>query len=249
MAHDFSYRTCGMQVDAVDIDTAYERLAYFAGRGSSATFHFVNAYTLSLTDNDADYAKIFRSSELNLPDGMPLAWVGRHLGGKKVKRISGSEFFAHAVAEGRADGLRHYLYGSTPEVGEALARNLTTQFPGAQIAAVESPPFRRLTEDDEMELAVNIGKSGANVLWVGLGTPKQDILAHRVTSRTHVPVLAIGAAFDFVAGMKKRAPVLMQRAGMEWLHRLASEPRRLGPRYIAGNARFIRGLLRGAERL
>lgn len=242
-----SYKTCGVRVDTVHIDTAYERLVHHATSASAAAFHFLNAYTLSLTDANPDYAEIFRTSELNLPDGMPLAWIGRHVYGADITRISGSDFFAHAIARGRADGLRHYLYGSTQEVVAALAHRLVSEFPGSEIADVQSPPFRPLTAEDERELAVRIEGSGANVLWIGLGTPKQDVFARVMTQRANVPVLAVGAAFDFLAGTKKRAPEVLQRVGLEWLHRLYTEPRRLAPRYIKGNVRFVRGVLRGIE--
>jgi N-acetylglucosaminyldiphosphoundecaprenol N-acetyl-beta-D-mannosaminyltransferase len=145
--------------------------------------------------------------------------------------------------------LRHYLYGSTPEVIAQLETNLRERFPGAELVGVESGPFRPLTEAEEHDLARRMTDARADVVWVGLGTPRQDLFVDRFRDLVPATFIAIGAAFDFHAGTKRQAPRVLQRFGLEWLFRLITEPRRLWKRYLIGNGRFVWAVLRCRPKL
>jgi N-acetylglucosaminyldiphosphoundecaprenol N-acetyl-beta-D-mannosaminyltransferase len=151
---------------------------------------------------------------------------------------------AGALDRGCERGVRHYLYGSTPEVLDRLGRAIADRWPGAEVVGAESPPFRELTDADLRAAAKRMDGAGADLVWVGLGTPKQDDAVHRLARLGPATYVAVGAAFDFLAGTKRQAPVWMQRRGLEWCFRLATEPRRLWRRYLLGNLRFIRVVLR-----
>jgi exopolysaccharide biosynthesis WecB/TagA/CpsF family protein len=143
--------------------------------------------------------------------------------------------------QGRSSGLRHYLYGTTAETLSQLQDCIETRFPGAQIVGSEAPPFRPSTRIEEQSLAARMSDSQADVVWIGLGTPQQDELVHRLRPELAAVLIPVGAAFDFLAGNKSQAPKWMQQRGLEWLFRLCSEPQRLWRRYLIGNLVFIRG--------
>jgi N-acetylglucosaminyldiphosphoundecaprenol N-acetyl-beta-D-mannosaminyltransferase len=139
------------------------------------------------------------------------------------------------------------MYGSTPEVVASLAERLNDLVPGVQVVGVESPPFRPLTEAEAAELVVRIREVRADIVWVGLGTPRQDLFVDRFRNRLSSTLVAVGAAFDFLAGTKRRAPTWMQDRGLEWAFRLGTEPGRLWRRYLMGNAEFLLGVARGID--
>jgi N-acetylglucosaminyldiphosphoundecaprenol N-acetyl-beta-D-mannosaminyltransferase len=209
--------------------------------------HLCNAYTLALADKSPEYREILRESALNLPDGMSVMWANRLLHRRQIasrQRVRGTDLFLNVVSVGNDKQLRHYLLGSTPDVLKSLSHNLRKRCPAVLIVGSESPPFRDLTDRECEEQIQRITESRAQIVWVGLGTPKQDFETIRLARRIPVVFVAVGAAFDFVAGNKHEAPMWMQRAGMEWFHRLISEPRRLWRRYLFGNARFLKAVIR-----
>lgn len=236
--------TCRVRVDPLSMDVAVDEIRAAAGESRPLAVHLVNAYTLSLAVQDEDFAALINRGGLNLPDGMPLVWLARRHGLDLTDRVYGPDLTLAVCDQGRTEGLRHYLYGGSPAVVERFADELRRRFPGIDIVAAESPPYRELTSDEEDELVTRVRSSGAQVLWVGLGTPKQDRFVDAFAARMGMPVVAVGAAFDFIAGAKKMAPAWMQRRGLEWLFRLISEPRRLWRRYLVGNALFLYGALR-----
>lgn len=209
--------------------------------------HLCNAYTLALADKSEHLREVLNDSGLNLPDGMSVLWANRlfHWGQDGPKeRVRGTDLFLSIFETDNEYQLRHYLLGSTPEVLGSLYNNLVELFPGVQIAGTDSPPFRELAEIEREQQLQRISASGAQIVWVGLGTPKQDIEAANLARRLPLVVIAVGAAFDFVAGNKNEAPIWMQRTGQEWVYRLISEPRRLWRRYLFGNVRFLWALIR-----
>jgi N-acetylglucosaminyldiphosphoundecaprenol N-acetyl-beta-D-mannosaminyltransferase len=153
-------------------------------------------------------------------------------------RVYGPDLFRAVLRLTRTGAAGHYLLGSTDAVLSALRDRIALEYPGVRIAGAESPPFRPLTVQERAAQHERIVRSGARFVWVGLGTPKQDWAAARLAGELPVVAVAVGAAFDFVAGTKRQAPPWMQQTGLEWAHRLASEPRRLWKRYLFGNARF-----------
>jgi N-acetylglucosaminyldiphosphoundecaprenol N-acetyl-beta-D-mannosaminyltransferase len=199
--------------------------------------HFVNAYTIALADSEPQYAALLNSG-LCFTDGMPVAWVGRRAYGLTADqwpRVYGPDVM-EAVLE---RGLSHYLLGGSLQTLEELQKVIAHRWPQATVAGAESPPFRALTGTEQQEQDARIAASGADLVWVGLGTPKQDWEAARITASTGKTTLAVGAAFDFLSGTKPQAPQWMQRSGLEWAFRLGSEPRRLATRYLWGNPRFL----------
>ncbi len=186
------------------------------------------------------------AATLAVPDGMPLVWALRLLGHRGATRIYGPDLMASFCARAAGDGTPIYLYGGrTPEALELLGRRLRERFPGLVIAGGWSPPFRELTPEEERRVIAEIDGCGAQVVWVGIGQPKQEQWMQRMRPRLHAPLLVgVGAAFDFHAGLVPQAPGWMQRHGLEWAYRLAREPRRLWRRYARYNPRFVVGFAR-----
>jgi N-acetylglucosaminyldiphosphoundecaprenol N-acetyl-beta-D-mannosaminyltransferase len=243
-----AFRCCGVRVDAVTLDDAVNCLREFAQTGGGRAVHLCNAWTLALARSDGTLAEALNRGDLNLPDGMPLAWVGRRAGFAHMRRhVRGTDLLLATARAGRTSALRHYLYGSTPDIAAAAGARLASLAPDIEIVGVESPPFRPLTTLEEVELVERVHQARPHVVWVGLGTPLQDLFVDRFRDRLGVTLIAVGAAFDFVAGAKPEAPTWAQEFGLEWAFRLAAEPRRLWRRYLVGNASFLAGVARGAE--
>lgn len=187
-----------------------------------------------------------RDATLAVPDGMPLVWALRLLGHARATRVYGPDLMAAFCGRAARSGTPMYLYGGrTSEALEVLTRRLRERFPGLQIAGGLSPPFRELTAAEERHVVAEIDGSGAQVVWVGTGQPKQERWMHQMRPLLCAPLLVgVGAAFDFHAGLVPQAPPWMQRAGLEWAYRLAREPRRLWRRYARQNPRFVVGFAR-----
>jgi exopolysaccharide biosynthesis WecB/TagA/CpsF family protein len=218
-----------------------------AGRAPAAPrpgldIHQCTAHTLSEADRDPALLDLLRSASINFPDGKSVVWANRlvHHGlGLPTERVYGPDLVADVVELGQDAGLRHFLLGSTPDVLDRLETNLLARYPRAIIVGTESPPFRELDPSERRHQADRIRASGAQIVWVGLGTPKQDREAARLAATLPLVAVAVGAAFDFIAGTKSQAPRWMRDNGLEWTYRLASEPRRLWRRYLFGNTRFV----------
>jgi N-acetylglucosaminyldiphosphoundecaprenol N-acetyl-beta-D-mannosaminyltransferase len=186
-------------------------------------------------------AAALRDATLATPDGQPLVWALKALGHSAATRIYGPDLMAAFCARAAERGIPIYLYGGrTPEALAMLQARLRERFPGLHIAGSYSPPFRALSERERIEAAERIDASGAAVVWVGTGQPKQELWMHEMRPRLAAPLLVgVGAAFDFHAGLVPQAPRWMQRAGLEWVYRLSREPRRLWRRYARYNPRFV----------
>ncbi len=240
-----SFECCGVRIDAVTLDEAVHRLFGYALARRPATLHLCNAYTLSLAASDAAYAETLNEGDLNLPDGEPVAWVGRRLGFSALQQSTrGPDLMVETIVRGQALRLRHYVYGSTPDVVQRLVAELRVLAPDALVVGAEAPPFRALSGEEAEALADRVRESEAEIVWVGLGTPRQDVFVEQMRNRLGTTLVPIGAAFDFIAGTKKVAPAWLQHTGFEWTFRLLCEPRRLAKRYVVGNARFVRHVRR-----
>lgn len=202
--------------------------------------HLCNAYTLALSDELPELADALRDDRANLPDGMPLVWWAKRHGQPDAERVYGPDLMEAVLDVGRQHGARHYLYGSTPDVLACLEAAIARRWPGSEVIGSESPPFREISDVELCASVEHAAQLGATVVWVGMGTPKQDLLVHRMAQMSDQTFVAIGAAFDFIAGTKTQAPRWVMRFGMEWFYRLATEPRRLWKRYIVYNAKFVR---------
>jgi len=179
------------------------------------------------------------NANLVTPDGMPVVWALRLLG-VQAERVYGPDLMLAVCQRSGQEGWRHYFYGGAEGVAEQLAMAFQEKFEGFQTVGVECPPFRDLTPAEDLEMVARINNSQAQIVWVGLGSPKQDLWLAEHRAALSAPVLiAVGAAFDFYTGRVRQAPRWMQRTGLEWLFRLVSEPRRLWRRYLSSNPKFI----------
>ena len=239
-----------ISVERTSLDGAVTVFIQGVTSGAPAQAHrLVNSYTFAPADTDTAYRSLLAHSGVNLPDGKPLVLALNRLDRSEQPfgQVRGPSFFVRCLDEGRTRGVRHYFLGGSPEPLESLKDAVGQRFPGAQIVEMISPPFRPLTDAERAHQDSRIRASDAQVVWVGLGTPKQDFEAQRICDSLGVTTAAVGAAFDFVAGMKLEAPDWMRRLSLEWVFRLMSEPRRLWRRYLFGNTRFLMLVLREAR--
>jgi N-acetylglucosaminyldiphosphoundecaprenol N-acetyl-beta-D-mannosaminyltransferase len=210
-----------------------------SGARASLTAAAVNL-VMSARESPAVYDAVLGTT-LAVPDGMPLVWALRLLGHPSATRVYGPDLMAAFCARAALTGTPAFLYGGrTSEALDLLTRRLRSRFPGLQIAGGWSPPFRDLAPEEERRVVAEIDDSGASVVWVGTGQPKQELWMHRFRPLLRAPLLVgVGAAFDFHAGLVPQAPAWMQSRGLEWTYRLAREPRRLWRRYSRQNPRFL----------
>lgn len=236
----------GIQFRVATPETAVDQVIELALAGVPAHIHLANAYTLALADRDLSYRVLLREGAV-YPDGKPITWFSQLFRQcPRVQQIRGPRLFTDVLDDGRIHGLRHFLLGASEETLASLRTLLLRRSPGLEIVGTHSPPFRPLSASELEEQDSLIRGSSAQVVWVGLGTPKQDKEAQRLAASLGIPAVAVGAAFDFAAGTVRTAPEWMQRAGLEWVFRLLSEPRRLWRRYLFGNLRFIWSVLKHA---
>jgi N-acetylglucosaminyldiphosphoundecaprenol N-acetyl-beta-D-mannosaminyltransferase len=222
----------------------YDEIADVVARSALAcvpaviSLHAVHAIVESITDPRL-LKKVNRFDSV-LPDGQPVRWALNNLYGVGLKeRVYGPELMLRLCARAALDGIPIYLYGSTQEVIDLLQERLPARFPGLEIAGAESPPFRQLAAEEDAEVVRRINDSGAGILFIGLGCPKQDHFAADHADRIGAVQICVGAAFEFHAGTKSMAPAWMQRSGLEWVYRLTREPRRLWKRYLYTNSVFV----------
>ncbi|MFH1128077.1 MAG: WecB/TagA/CpsF family glycosyltransferase [Candidatus Omnitrophota bacterium] len=180
------------------------------------------------------------SADLITPDGMAVVWIGRLQGYKNIKRVYGPELMQKMCDISGENGYNNYFYGSSPDVLGKLKEKLNRKYPGLIISGFFSPPFRQLSKDEDDKVVEDINSSNSDIVWVGLGSPKQDLWMYEHRSRINAPVLiGVGAAFDFIAGTKPQAPRWMRDSGFEWLFRLITEPKRLWRRYLINYPLFV----------
>jgi N-acetylglucosaminyldiphosphoundecaprenol N-acetyl-beta-D-mannosaminyltransferase len=199
-----------------------------------------NVHVLTLARHDESVRAALEQASTVFPDGAPVAWLQRRLGCDLAERIAGPDLMPAVVAGGVAAGLRHFLLGSTPDVLRALERRLQAAHSGAQIVGSLSPPMGDWTVTQEREIVAVVRLADPHVVWCGLGAPRQELwMTRNAGALAPALLVGVGAAFDFLAGTKARAPQWAQRFGFEWFFRLASEPRRLGWRYARTNTEFL----------
>jgi N-acetylglucosaminyldiphosphoundecaprenol N-acetyl-beta-D-mannosaminyltransferase len=238
MPEPLTFRVVDVAIIAAPFADVLARVVAAPDTGEHLALHFATAHTV-VEAHDDPHLRDALSRGLVQPDGMPLVWLGRRAG-MAVERVCGPDFLPALVERGIPQGRTHFFFGGAPGVPEALAARLATRFPGMRVAGTLSPPFRQLTAEEDDAIVNQINAADADYVWVGLGAPKQDlwVAGHRSRLRA-AALLAVGAAFDFHAGTRRRAPGWMQRTGTEWLFRLVTEPRRLAGRYTRVNARFV----------
>lgn len=234
----------GIGIDAVDCDAAVGRIvdAAEAGRPLGVSALAVHGIMTGVLDRVHRYR--LNQLELVVPDGQPVRWALNLLHGVGLTdRVYGPNLMLKACARAAECGLPIYLYGSTPEMLTALVERLKERYPALQIAGTRPSRFRRLTADEQSEVVRDIRESGAKMVFVGLGCPRQEIWAYEFREPVSMPVIAVGAAFAFHAGHLSQAPARLQNAGLEWLYRLVHEPKRLWKRYVLLNPLYLSLLL------
>lgn len=231
----------GVGVSTVNQDMALAEVTRWIDESERHYVCVTGVHGVMESQRDPELLAIHNASGLTTPDGMPMVWAGHKAGAEWMDRVYGPDLMLNVLGRAAERGWSSFLYGGKEGVPELLAEKLTARIPGLKIAGTYSPPFRALTEEEDAGVVKRINDSGAQLVWVGLSTPKQErwMAAHR--DRLTAPALfGVGAAFDFHAGLVPQAPPWMQRNGLEWFYRLTKEPKRLWRRYLVNNPAYLR---------
>lgn len=230
----------GIPVSAINMERAVEIIGGWISAGKGGYVAVADVHSVMRGVDSAEHADALAQAAMVAPDGKPLSVVGRLRGHKQMAQVCGPELLPTIMARSVKEGWTHYLYGGADGVAADLATRMRAQFPGVQIVGHECPPFRQLATAEKLQTATRIRESGADIVWVGLGCPKQERWMleniHRLPGQV---LIGIGAAFDFHTGRVERAPRWLRDAGLEWAHRLASNPARLWRRYFVHAPRFV----------
>jgi N-acetylglucosaminyldiphosphoundecaprenol N-acetyl-beta-D-mannosaminyltransferase len=223
----------GVKISALNLELAESAIDELCNSETSNYVCVTSAHGIMECWYNPELRTIFNNSGLTTPDGMSIVWLLKLFGYKNISRVYGPDLLLSICKHSVKKGYKHFFYGGAPGVADKLAQCLKDQFPGLKIAGTYSPPFRTLSDEEDSEIIRLIDESNADIVWVGLGTPKQEIWMNEHVNKLSAPVLVgVGAAFDFISGTKKQAPLWIQGSGLEWLFRLVTEPRRLWGRYI-----------------
>lgn len=240
----------GVEVTPARREQVLAAVIAWAQQRTSAIVDFMGVHGLTTARQHGEFAAALAQFDVVACDGQPIRWaLNRWYGANIPERVYGPAMMLQICEEAARRGIGVYLYGGKPDALDQLRQRLLQQFPGLNIAGAESPPFRTLTNEEHAAVDQRVNESGAGLVFIGLGCPKQELFAARHRDGMHAVQLCVGAAFDFHAGTAKMAPAWMQRRGLEWLYRLGCEPRRLWKRYLVGNAHFVGLCLKRALRL
>ncbi len=212
-------------------------------RSAGVAVRLANAFCVTTAAHRPDYLRLLRAGGVNFPDGAPVAWAMRRAGALAAGRVRGPSFFTETLSRSQDTGIRHYFFGTDESVLEELIAQVRTLYPGAVVVGSSAPDVQEDPTALAAQLPASVTRDSVDIVWVGLGTPKQDFVADAIAAERGVITAGVGAAFDFVAGSVREAPRFMQNSGLEWLFRLMSEPRRLWRRYLIGNVQFLRVVL------
>jgi N-acetylglucosaminyldiphosphoundecaprenol N-acetyl-beta-D-mannosaminyltransferase len=230
----------GVGITAVNLMQTVEILEKWRAEGRREYVCCASVHGLVEAQRDPEVRSALNRSGLTTEDGMPLVWWCQRSGYSDASRVCGSDLLLAMCERASQRGHRHYFYGGSPPVVEALVSRLMQRFPDMIVAGCRSPPFRPLTKEEDTADIQVINETHPDFVWIGLGMPKQEKwMAEHVGKIQAAALLGVGAAFDFVSGMTPRAPSWMQRSGLEWLFRLITEPRRLARRYLVYNVIFV----------
>jgi len=240
----------GVPIGALRMDDAVSSVAQHIDARANCYVCAADMNSVMQAQRNPAHRAALRGAHLVIPDGAPLAWVSRRRGHADATRVSGPDFMLELSARGVSSGWRHYFYGGAEGVAQELAAQMQRRFPGLIVAGTDTPPFRPLTADEQQSALDRINAARPHVVWIGLGCPKQELWMHAHAAKLPgAVVIGVGAAFDFHSNRVARAPQWMRQSGLEWLHRLASEPRRLWRRYLILGPQFVVLAARETQRL
>lgn len=239
-----SYDVLGIPLSVTTLYEAAQHIEQWAQDDQGRFVCVRDVSSLMAMVDDPALVDLHYEASMVTPDGVPLVVVGK-LRGLPVSRTCGPDLLDLVCARSLESGLKHYFYGGKEGVAQKLARVLSSKYPGLIIAGYECPPFRALTDEEDAAVVARIKNSGADVVWIGISSPKQDVWMREHYKRLPQTLIGVGAAFDFHSGEVKRAPRWMQKSGLEWLHRLNSEPRRLWRRYLVLSPKFVLRIVTG----
>lgn len=236
-----SFQVLGVRVDAVQIaNVVVQMKEWIYGKKACHCIATTGMHGIVEAHHGSRFKEILNATDLVVPDGTPLVWLGQRRGCDLPRRVYGPDLMLAFCEVTQGQGYRHFFFGAKPGVAKELAESLRHRFPGLQVAGTYSPPFRPLSKEEDDEIVAMISRAAPDVLWVGLGTPKQERWMHEHRNKLNVPVVVgVGAAFDMISGRRRQAPRWMRENGFEWLFRLLQEPRRLWRRYLIYGTEFI----------
>lgn len=240
----------GVHISAITLEYALSQIVTWIELATKQYVSVCNVHTVMECQKDPIMRQAVNGAGLATPDGMPLVWLGKWKSQTKVCRVYGPDLMLALCEYSAAHGYSHYFYGGAEGVPQLLAEKLQHRFDGLKVAGTYSPPFRVLSAEENMQIIEKINQTQPDIVWVGLGTPKQDLWMAEHRTQLDAPVLiGVGAAFDFHTGQIPQAPRWMQRSSLEWVFRLMQEPRRLWYRYLIYNPLFVLLLLAQALKL
>lgn len=236
-----AFEVLGVRVHAVQVPAVVARMEqWIQARGACHMVAATSMHGIVEAQHHPAFNEILNTADAVVPDGMPLVWLGRRKGHALPSRVYGPDLLLDFCASTAARGYKHFFFGGEPGVPERLAESLQSRFPSLQVCGTFSPPFRPLQASEEEQIVTMINQAAPDIVWVGLGTPKQERWMHEYRKKLQVPVLvSVGAAFDFLSGRRSQAPRWMGEHGLEWLFRLCQEPRRLWRRYLVYGTQFL----------
>jgi N-acetylglucosaminyldiphosphoundecaprenol N-acetyl-beta-D-mannosaminyltransferase len=235
----------GVGVSTINMPMALELIDQWISRGDRQYICVTDVHGIMESQRDPRIRDAHNRSGLTTPDGMPLVWAGRAAGAHHMSRVYGPDLMLAACGLASGRGYSSFFYGGRPGVADQLAGQLRQLYPGLKVAGTYTPPFRELSADEDENVVRLISEAQPDIVWVGLGAPKQELWMAAHAYRLDASVLiGVGAAFNIHAGLIRQAPRWMQRSGLEWAFRLAQEPRRLWRRYFYSNPRFLAGIAR-----
>lgn len=230
----------GVGISVLNLSRALEALAEAVQTRTKGYVCVTGVHGVCEAQDDVAFKSILNRAFLVTPDGMPMVWAGKLAGWSEMDRVYGPDLMLLVMQESVKRGWTHFFYGGANGAAEELKQKLTSRFPGLQVVGTYEPPFRPLTEDEEVALKAQVSASQPHFFWVGLSTPKQErFMSSYLQKLDTVVMLGVGAAFDFHSGRISQAPRWMQRSGLEWFYRVCSEPKRLAKRYAKNNPRFV----------
>ena len=245
MQYNKTYDILGVNVAVTDMDKICSFLTDNLEKLRGDYICVSNVHTIVMAHENDSYKKIQNEAAVVLPDGKPLSVLERKQGGfLEAKKVSGPDLMPEIFKLSEKAGYRHFFYGSTEKTLNLLKHNLMKEYPNLEIAGVYAPPFRQLTKEEDKDIIQKINEAAPDFLWVGLGAPKQEIWMASHKNKVSAVMIGVGAGFDFYAGTVRRAPVWMQRCGLEWFYRLLQDPKRLWKRYVVTNSKFMWYMLR-----